>query len=263
MTGIAFHIAKLCPQIIHSFHRSNLSKGNLPQTSSNMSSRTRPSTRASTAASDSLAEIKESTKSSKSGGDSRKQSSARVPKASEMAKLKKIATFAYILSLAFLSVVYYVVMNDIVRLYPSSIRVESLKGFNSRAEYALRYQSLLFAWLVFNVHSVIYVRLTKKALNPLVESTEKHAQAQKNILTNSFEQIVLSAFLQLAFASFADPAFAMKIIPAINIVQFLGRIAFFLGYPLYRTFGVSLTMSPNLFLTGYNLYKLGSYLNFY
>lgn len=229
-----------------------------------MSSRTRASTRASTAASDSLAETKESTKSSRVSGDTRKPSSARVaPKASEIARIRNIATFAFVLSIAFLSGVYYVVMNDIVRLYPSSIREELLKGFNSRAEYALRYQTLLLAWLVFNVNSVIYVRLTRKALNPLIESTEKHAQMQKNILTNSFEQIVLSVFLQLAFASFADPSFAMRIIPAINVVQFIGRIAFFLGYPWYRTFGVSLTMSPNLFLVSYNLYKMGSYLGLY
>lgn len=154
-------------------------------------------------------------------------------------------------------------MNDTIRLYPNSIRVESLKGFNSRAEYALRYQTLLFAWLVFNWNSVVYVRLTKKALNPLIDSTEKHVQSQKNILANSFEQIVLSVFLQLAFASFADPAFVMKIIPAINIAQFIGRIAFFLGYPWYRTFGVTMTMLPNLFLVSYNLFKLGSYLSLY
>lgn len=127
----------------------------------------------------------------------------------------------------------------------------------------MRYQTLLYLWLVFNVNAVIYVRLSRKAINPLVDSTEKHAQMIKNILTNSFEQIITSSFLQLAFASFADPVLVMKIIPAVNVVQFIGRIAFFFGYPYYRTFGVSLTMSPNLLMLCYNLYRFGAYLNFY
>jgi len=155
------------------------------------------------------------------------------------------------------------VTHDKIQLYPNTIKLESLKGFNSRAEFALRYQTLLYAWLIFNIHYVIYQRFTKKALNPLVDSTEKHVQMSKNILTNSFEQIVLSSFLQLTFVSFAEHIHTLKLIPLINIVQFLGRIAFFAGYPFYRTFGHSLTLTPNLILMSYNMYRLGSYLNLY
>ena len=121
----------------------------------------------------------------------------------------------------------------------------------------------MYFWLVFNIQAVIYARITKKAFNPLVDSTEKHVQQYKNILTNSFEQIVISSFLQLAFVSFADHSYTWKLIPAINIVQFVGRIAFFLGYPYYRTFGMSLTTTPNIVLAIYNMYKLGAYLSLY
>lgn len=148
-------------------------------------------------------------------------------------------------------------------MYPSTIKEGALKGFNARAEFALRYQTLLYAWLVFNIMAVIYVRVTKKALNPLVDSTEKHAQEMKNILTNSYEQIVVSSIAQLIFVSFAGETYTMKLIPAINFVQFIGRMTFFAGYPYYRTFGMMCTLFPNVALICYNLFKLGSYLGVY
>lgn len=230
-----------------------------------MGTRLRSSTRASTVASESLAEMasSEATKSKSKEPSERKSAAARPIRASELARLARIAAVAFLLSVTFMATVYYLVTNDIVKLYPSSIKLDLLKGFNSRAEFALRYQVLLYGWLIFNLHAVIYTRMTKKAFNPLVDSTEKHVQQQKNILTNSFEQIILSSFNQLIFVSFADPTSTLRLIPAINLVQFVGRIAFFAGYPLYRTFGFSLTLLPNTLLVGYNLYKFGSYMSFY
>lgn len=225
-----------------------------------MTTRLRSSTRASTAASEFLADVKPETKTK---GDTRRTASAKTLKPQEMTRLIRIATSAFILSNLFIGLVFYVVHNDLVRLYPNSIKIESLKGFNSRAEFSIRYQTLLYTWLVFCVNAVIYARITKKALNPLVDNSEKHIQPYKNILTNSFEQIVISSFLQLAFVSFADHSYTLKFIPAINIVQFIGRIAFFAGYPYYRTFGVSLTATPNTIMLIFNLYKLGAYMNFY
>lgn len=229
-----------------------------------MGSRLRSSTRASTAASESLAETMSEVKAAK--GDSRKSinfTQAKPLKKEELIKLKKVAYTAFTLALAFMYAVYYAVMNDKIQLYPSSMKADSLKGFTSRAEFALRYQTLLLAWLKLNVYAVIYVRLTTKALNPLVDSTEKHVHSIKNILTNSFEQIILSIFSQLAFASFADPTLTLKLIPAINIVQFIGRVTFFFGYPMYRTFGFTLTSFPNAVLIFYNLYRLGVYAQLY
>lgn len=222
-------------------------------------SSTRASTAASTAASESLAETAFEVKAK----SERKPTSARPMRSAEYARLTRIAMIAYLTSLTVIASTIYLLLTDKVRLYPDSIKLESLKGFSSRAEYALRYQTLLFSWLIFNTFSVIYVRVTKRAFNPLVDSTEKHAQMQKNILTNSFEGILVSSFSQLIFVSFAEHAYTLKLIPAVNILQFVGRIAFFFGYPLYRTFGVSLTLTPNLLLTGYNMFKLGSYLGLY
>lgn len=166
---------------------------------------------------------------------------------------------AIVFMLGFAVLVHY----DAVKLYPETTKVESLKGFASRVEYALRYQTLLVFWLTFNILATIYGRITTKALNPLDEKTEEKVQLFKNILTNSFESIVVSIFSQLIFVSFAEPAVILKFIPLINIVTFIGRVAFFAGYPLKRAFGYHCTLVPNTILTIYNMVKLGSFLGIY
>lgn len=227
-----------------------------------MATRTRKSTRMSTAASDSLAEVANEFKAT-TRGDSKKTTSSRSsPKAAEMKRLRFVASCAFLASTALEGGLLYLAYNDKLKLYPSSLKPESLKGFTSKAEYALRYQVLLFAWLFFNMISVIFVRFKYQALNPL-ESSEKYVQGTKNILTNSFEQIFLSVFLQLAFVSFADASLTLKLIPLINICQFYGRITFMLGYPMYRTFGFMSTLLPNILLLGFNLYRFGQYLQFF
>lgn len=231
-----------------------------------MGTRLRSSTRASTVASESLAETMSEIKGSK--GDTKKSSSSgfnqqRPLRKDELIKLRKVAGAAILLANLAIGGLIYACLNDQIRLYPASFKPESLTGFTSRAEYALRYQTLLLAWLMFNIIAVMKVRLTKKAINPLVDSTEKHTIEIKNILTNSYEQITLSILSQLAFVSFATPAMTLKLIPLANFVQFFGRICFFFGYPMYRTFGFSLSLTPNMLLVGYNLYRLGQFYKLY
>lgn len=170
-----------------------------------------------------------------------------------------LASSAVIFVLGFALLVH----NDLVVLYPKNTQPETLKGFAARLEYTLRYQCLLVFWLLFNVFAVIYGRLSTTALNPLDERTEKRVQLLKNILQNSFESIIITVFAQLTFISFAEPATVLKFIPFINIVQFIGRVAFFVGYPLKRSFGFFCTLLINVPLVCYNLYKFCSFLGFY
>lgn len=227
-----------------------------------MSTRLRSSTRASTAASDFLAD---------QGGDTKTKQESRsraklpqAPRGNELLRLRNIMFLALISAWTVTGVVLYCAYNDILKLYPKSItKPDALKGFNARFEYSVRYQILLAVWLLFNVCTVIFVRFSKRALNPLVPSTEVAAQCQKNILNNSIEQVFISVLLQFAFASFAEPSLVMKMIPAVNFLVFFGRIAYFLGYPMYRTFGITLTAFPSILMAGYNLYKFGSFLDLY
>lgn len=167
------------------------------------------------------------------------------------------------MAVVFMTTMTVLVHFDHIRLYPSSVTEEIIKGYAGRVEFALRYQTLLVFWLMFNVLTTIYVRITTMAINPLNEKSELQVQAQKNILTNSYEQIVLSVFAQLIYISFASPECILKTIPLVNFIQFVGRIAFFTGYPLKRAFGFLCTSIPTTILVLYDMYKFLSFLGFY
>ncbi|KAG9508692.1 Vesicular acetylcholine transporter [Fragariocoptes setiger] len=189
---------------------------------------------------------------------SSKTAGQRSSKEAELKKIYKVATIGFVASMVFLWGILYLVHNDFVQFHPKSLKVEALKGFASKIEYAVRYQVLLMVWLFFNVHYVIYSRVTSGAINPIDSSTEARAQLSKNILTNSIEQIFIAICNQLAFVSFADPTTILKFIPIFNILLLIGRITFFAGYPKYRTFGMTITLQINTIMTVYNLYRFGS-----
>lgn len=178
---------------------------------------------------------------------------------------KMIKTGAVLVSAAMIFMVglALLVHYELVSLAPKEMKVETLKSFANRIEYALRYQTLLVFWLLVNVLITIYGRFTTRALNPLDETTEQEVEVFKRILTNSFEQIIISVLAQLTFVSFAEPLTVLKFIPYINIVQFVGRVAFLAGYPLYRGFGFNCNAVPNIVLVCYNLYSLGSFIGLY
>lgn len=181
----------------------------------------------------------------------------------ELRKIRQNGAILAASSIVFMGILTLLVHYDGVKLYPSTMTEEILKGFAARVEYALRYQTLLAFYLLFNIMATIFGRLTRGALNPLDEKTETRVQREKNILTNSFESIVLSVFSQLIFVSFAAPGCILKCIPLINVLHFVGRIAFHIGYPLKRSFGYSATIIPTTVLNFYNLYKFVSFLGLY
>lgn len=178
-------------------------------------------------------------------------------------KLFKVASASMAAAFAFMSIIFVLAYNNILKLYPSDMYAAELGTYMDRVQYAIRYQTLLILWLIINVHLVMYVRLTKKAVNPLTASTEHHCQAVKAVLTNSCEQILISLFAQLMVISYASPMTVLTMIPAINVVQFIGRVAFYFGYPIYRSFGMMLTLLPNTIMIFYGLFKFGDFINLY
>lgn len=170
-----------------------------------------------------------------------------------------LGTAGTIFCAGFIMLVYY----DLIQLYPSGWTHEMLKGFALKAEFSIRYQSLLMFWLLFNICITMFARNKTQALNPLNQETELRVQIFKNILTNSYESILLSSISQLIFTSYADSATVLKYIPLVNILMFIGRVAFFAGYPLKRGFGVICTLIPNTALCCYNMLKLIQFLGFY
>lgn len=181
----------------------------------------------------------------------------------ELLEFRKIAGGLALLAVIFMGSLVLLVHNDVFKLHPASSSPETLGTFGEKAEFAFRYQSLLALWLLFNIFMTIYGRYLHMAVNPLDTKTEEHVQIYKNILTNSYEQILLSVLSQLVFISFASPLAIVRYIPLLNIFMFVGRVTFFAGYPFYRTFGFLTSVLPTFVLVFYNIFKFGSFIGIY
>lgn len=158
---------------------------------------------------------------------------------------------------------FLLVCFEVIRLYPSKKVDEStLQTMQSRVEFAFRYQILLVLWLLINIFATIFARVKSAALNPLERDTEAEMAGPKNILTNSFEQVILSFLGQLVFIAYADPIHVLKYIPLINVLMFFGRIAFLLGYPMKRGLGFFAGFTPSIIMIIFGTYKFLGFLLF-
>lgn len=84
---------------------------------------------------------------------------------------------------------------------------------------------------------------------------EDKIAAQKNILQNTLEQVVLSLVTQISLIAFLTAEQVLKVIPFMNLLWIFGRIFFILGYPNYRSFGFSITFFPTAAAALFTVYK--------
>lgn len=168
-----------------------------------------------------------------------------------------------VLSHSFMLVCYLLAFFDLFQFHPRNWNAGDLENFSTKIEYTLKNQTPLLVFLTLQIVATIFARVTFKAINPLHEHTEPRVLWFKCTLTNSLEQIFLSSATQLIFVSFATASQVLRYIPLINLIQFIGRIAFVANYPERRSFGFSSTIVPTLAMTAYNVGKLGAFYNFY
>lgn len=152
----------------------------------------------------------------------------------------------------------YLVMNDKIKLHGRAT-AQSLANFGARIEYILRYQSLHVFWLLITTTLVIARRIGTGAVNPL-EGFENIILAAKQVHTNSMEQFLLVFVNQLILATNLAPDLFLRVIPLINVLFFVARILFWLGYPKYRTAGFTAGMTPIAIATFYNAYAFINYI---
>ena len=126
-------------------------------------------------------------------------------------------------------------------LYPRN--AINLVTFSEKLEFASRYWILGLFVLYFTTHVVIFKRFISKAINPL-SGHEYLVEADVKINTNSYEMFVYNVFAQTTLMTCLDNHKILVIIPLMNVLFFVGRILFWLGYPKYRAFGMTLSMIP-------------------
>ena len=138
------------------------------------------------------------------------------------------------------------------------IQTDKLSGFGSKLEFTLRFLILPALWLLISDLLVMIARCSNKqeALDPLNER-EDLVEVPNNVLRNSMEQALLSLLAQLSIISYLSAADVARVIPLLNVTFFVGRVAYYIGYPKLRSFGFSLTFAPTaaaLLFVGYKFF---------
>ena len=98
---------------------------------------------------------------------------------------------------------------------------------------------------------------TRAAVNPLA-GNEHLVQSEKNVLTNTVEQLLVFLLLVLTMTSHLEPS-EMRIIPLYSLTFFIGRVFFMIGYsfgPRYRGAGMYINACLGLFFLGYSIYLI-------
>ena len=168
----------------------------------------------------------------------------------------KLAFFLGLVSSAFVTVVavYLVRSGDLLLLPPKPVFYP--QSFASKLEFCARYWVLGVVWLLLSMTQVM-LRRVYGAMNPLT-GTEGIVVKSNNILKNSMEQLFVSITIQVSVITYLTGEEVVRCIPIVNIMYFAGRVAFWFGYPKYRTFGFCLNFFPTCILTAYALYKFAT-----
>ena len=157
-----------------------------------------------------------------------------------------------------------ILLGLIVLTYNGKLRLLSprdpvhLATFSSKIEFTARYWILPLVWLYVSMHLVVLKRISSKAQNPL-SGNEALVASSVNIFTNSIEQFLMSLAAQLTLITFIESEKIIRLIPLINIAYVVGRILFWIGYPKYRTLGMTVTMLPTSLAIYLSLYRFVFY----
>lgn len=135
-----------------------------------------------------------------------------------------------------------------------NVDLKQLESFGGKLQFTAKYWVLPMIWLITRWQTVVHKRVTSRAIDPL--SGNEHVVEEANkILNNSVEQLLMSVISQVSLLSYLTPEQTVTLIPLINGWHVVGRIAFWLGYPKYRTFGVMSTLTPTVTSVGFCLYR--------
>jgi len=147
--------------------------------------------------------------------------------------------------------VLYLVEYDYVSLAGATDSGD-LAEYWQRIEFVFRQLTWGIVWLLFSLNYVVYKRFVTRS----VSGREKYIQAANHIFANSLEQFILTSVGQLIVASHLDSSQLVKIIPLVNIFFFIGRVAYFFGYPQNRDFVWIFTIAPTQLIIIFNAHKL-------
>ena len=142
--------------------------------------------------------------------------------------------------------------------YCDCIPVPRSNDFSEKLLYAARYCTFPQAvFLLFAIARVGAKRGYTDAENPLA-GKEHLLQTEKNVLTNTVEQLHIFLLLVVTLTTYLEPS-EMRIIPLYSLAFITGRVLFMIGYsisPRYRSVGMGTNFILSFFFIGYAIYLM-------
>ena len=142
--------------------------------------------------------------------------------------------------------------------YCDYIPIPRSHDFSEKLLYAARYCTFPQAvFLLVAILRVIAKRALAGAVDPLA-GREHLVQTEKNILTNTVEQLLVFLLLVVTLTTYLDPS-EMRIIPLYSLDFIVGRVLFMVGYnikPRYRALGMVTNLSSCFLFIGYVIYLM-------
>ena len=141
-----------------------------------------------------------------------------------------------------------------------SIPIPTSNDFCEKLLYTVRYcafpQGMFLSIAIFGVVGKRIIT-APAAVNPL-SGNEHLVQIEKNVLTNTMEQLLAFLLQALTLTIYLEPS-EMWIIPLFSLTFFIGRVLFIIGYnigPRYRGAGMYINMCLSLVFLGYSIYLI-------
>ncbi len=129
-------------------------------------------------------------------------------------------------------------------------------GLDSKLFYTLRCTLPLLVVLLTAIAMVGRIRGSSKALNPLA-GHENLVQAQKNILNNTLEQLIVWLLCTGVLVTYLDGE-EMRLVPLYAAAFVVGRVLFWLGYPKHRGWGMSINFTSSFLIVGFVVYFMST-----
>ncbi len=110
------------------------------------------------------------------------------------------------------------------------------------------------------IFAVINRRISTIAINPMDPRGHALVEQRQRILQNTLEQLIIKFILSLTLCTVLRSN-ELIILPVFTILFVLGRFTFAIGYPNYRSFGITMNIISAVFvaiLIGYRLFVEGA-----
>jgi len=150
----------------------------------------------------------------------------------------------FLASAIFGYVIYFMVITRVI-IIDGGIQSNELVDMISILNFCSKYwvgHSMILGIAIYNV---IIKRVITWSINPLYDNDHSLDIANR-ILRNTCEQVLFSIVTQLAIIPHLHGHEIVIYIPLINLLWFVGRIFYTIGYPNYRIFGWGMSFYPHL-----------------